>query len=99
MILHLRELLTGDDGARLVADPDLACDGGGREWVIAADDDDPNPCAVTAGDRVRHLWSGWIAHGDQSEEAEALFRVVSLHRRRASRLELSRREAEDSKPA
>ena len=64
------EPLRVDDDEVLAADPDLAGDRRRGQWMIAGDDDDPDPCAVTAGDRLADLGAGRVEHRDQTEEAQ-----------------------------
>ena len=64
------EPLRVDDDEVLATDPDLAGDRRRGQWMIAGDDDDPDPCAVTAGDRVADLGTRRVEHRDQTEEAQ-----------------------------
>ena len=54
----------------LAADPNLAGNRRRGQWMIASDDDDPDPCAVTAGDCLVDLGTGRVEHRDETEEAK-----------------------------
>ena len=75
-LLHLRARDGGraagvDDDGVLAADSDLAGDRRGGQGMIAGDDDDADPCAVTAGDRLTDLGAGRVEHRDQTRGSTA----------------------------
>ena len=75
-LAHLIQLRAGDDRHPVACDADPARDLGGRQPVVACDDEDPDSRLVAAGNRLCHLRPWGIEENDQAEQAQIALGVL-----------------------